>query len=152
MIEYPDIGGVKLSKSQPRLAHSPSPSATALLSFCDYFFLLEPEVCMQKVLLHFMEKQEEKQGGKCGWLKLSTLPRPSQSRDLENFPDEAFSWNSSLKFGLGLAGFEPRSRAFLSSHPGLLKQEAKSYPEFPSLLPISIDAYTGPNLSVVWGC
>lgn len=49
---------------------------------------------MHKVLLHFMEKQEEKQGGKYRWLRLSTHPTLSQSRDLENCQDEAFGWNS----------------------------------------------------------
>lgn len=58
-------------------------------------------MCIQKILLYSLEKQGEKQGGEHGWLRLSTHPRPLQSRDLENSQGEAGTLFTGIGFGSG---------------------------------------------------
>lgn len=69
------------------------------------------------------ELERKKQDREYGWLRLSTQPRPLQSRDLENSQDEALKLELFIGIGFGSAGFEPWSKVFLSFHPSLHNQE-----------------------------
>lgn len=67
--------------------------------------------------------------------------------------DEAVSWNS-LRWN-SVWGWQDLNQGVDLSCPSTLAylNKRQYYPEFPSLLlPISIEAWAGPNLSGAWGC
>ena len=79
-------------------------------------------------------KKREKQDGQYGWLRLSTHPRPSQSRDLENSQDEALSENSLPWYWVWVWQDLNHRVKFPCPSTLVYLNTRRSHPEFSSLL------------------